>query len=82
MYFNKLINNKQIDKNIGNLLTDYESFKKYIFEIIYSLYCLNIKGIIHGDLHLNNITFNIQNYNNNEKDNNFVIYNINKFKFS
>jgi len=77
-YFNKLINNKQIDKNIGNLLTDYESFKKYIFEIIYSLYCLNIKGIIHGDLHLNNITFNIQNYNNNEKDNNFVIYNINK----
>ena len=77
-YFNKLINSKQIDKNIGNLLSDYELFKKYIFEIIYSLYCLNIKGIIHGDLHLNNITFNIQNYNNNEKDNNYVIYNINK----
>ena len=77
-YFNKLISNNQIDNNIGNLMIDYELFKKYIFEIIYSLYCLNIKGIIHGDLHLNNITFNIQNYNNTQNNNNYIIYNINE----
>lgn len=32
-------------------------FKKHIFEFIYALYCLNTKfGIMHGDLHLNNVT--------------------------
>jgi len=32
-------------------------FSKYMFEIIYALYCMNSKcGIIHGDLHLNNAT--------------------------
>lgn len=34
-------------------------FKKYIFEWMYSLYCLNsIVGAFQGDLHLNNITLN------------------------
>lgn len=30
--------------------------ENYIFKVIYDLYALNIYGIIHGDLHLNNIT--------------------------
>ena len=73
-YYNKISLNININNNIGNLLSDYDIFKKYIFEIIYSLYCLNLKGIIHGDLHLNNITFNIQKYN---TINNYILYNIN-----
>jgi hypothetical protein len=45
----------------GNILTDIKLFKRYIFDIVYGLYCLNsLKGIIHGDLHLNNCTINIQ----------------------
>ncbi len=56
----KLTDNDKLVENpqIGNLYTDYNIFSKYLFEIIYSLYCLNLKGIIHGDLHLNNITMN------------------------
>jgi len=43
-------------KQIGNMFTDYYIFSKYMFEIIYALYCINYKlGIMHGDLHLNNI---------------------------
>jgi hypothetical protein len=59
-YLMKLSENDKIleNNNIGNLYTDYDIFSKYLFEIIYSLYCLNLKGIIHGDLHLNNITMN------------------------
>lgn len=57
-YLYKLANDNKEKCNIGNLYTDYNIFSKYLFEIIYSLYCLNLKGIIHGDLHLNNITIN------------------------
>lgn len=75
-YLNKIVDNNKINKFIGNIYNDHDIFKKYIFEIIYSLYCLNIKGVIHGDLHLNNITLNIQKYSN--CCNNNVVYNINK----
>lgn len=35
----------------------YKYFKKYIFDICYNLYCMfEFYGIIHGDLHLNNLT--------------------------
>ncbi len=44
------------NKLLGDFTQDYNLFCKYIFDIIYSLYCLNLKGVIHGDLHLNNIT--------------------------
>jgi hypothetical protein len=38
---------------------NHQNFKKYIFQICYNLYCLNTKlNVIHGDLHLNNITLN------------------------
>jgi hypothetical protein len=56
-------NTLNYNHQIGNIYNDYEIFSKYMFEIIYSLYCLNLNGIIHGDLHLNNITININNIN-------------------
>lgn len=32
-------------------------FSKYMFELVYNLFCMNSKcGVIHGDLHLNNAT--------------------------
>ncbi len=68
------LNNKQINNNIGDIFSDYNIFSKYLFELIYSLYCLNLKGIIHGDLHLNNVTFSIH-----DKilNNNFIVYDLN-----
>jgi hypothetical protein len=37
--------------------SNYNNFKKYMFQLLYNLYCLNTKiHCIHGDLHLNNIT--------------------------
>jgi hypothetical protein len=74
-YMNKLANGT-IKQDIGDLFTDYNIFSKYLFEIIYSLYSLNLKGIIHGDLHLNNITLNSNNsYKNGDLP--YVIYNLN-----
>ena len=32
----------KINNSIGNLYEDHDIFKKYIFELIYSLYCLNL----------------------------------------
>lgn len=58
-----------LEKN--NIFNDYDKICKFLFEIIYSLYCLNLKGIIHKDLHLNNITVN------DTIDNNYNIYNLN-----
>jgi hypothetical protein len=77
-YFNKINDKTLIHKNIGDLYTNYELFKKYMFEIIYGLYCLNLKGIIHGDLHLNNVTLNKKNLN--TEENSYVIYNLNIVK--
>jgi hypothetical protein len=38
-------------------LSETEMLTKYTFDIMYALYCMNSKvGLIHGDLHLNNIT--------------------------
>jgi hypothetical protein len=49
--------NEKFAKEIGNIFINYDCWAKYIFELVYTLYCLNSKkGIIHGDLHLNNFT--------------------------
>lgn len=49
--------NEKFAKEIGNIFINYDFWAKYIFELVYALYCLNSKkGIIHGDLHLNNFT--------------------------
>jgi len=51
-YYNKLVDHPFSE-------VSYSYFKKYMFQICYNLYCINSKyGIIHGDLHLNNITLN------------------------
>lgn len=77
-YFNKIKNKEQVHRSIGDLYSDFSMFQKYMFEIIYSLYCLNLKGVIHGDLHLNNVTFNKKNLN--VSDNSQVIYSLNLYK--
>lgn len=76
-YLNKSYDITKISPHIGNLYMDYEIFSKYIFEIIYSLYCLNLKGIIHGDLHLNNITLKENEYIKSDIQNNYILYDIN-----
>lgn len=46
-------------KEIGNMFADKSRFERYLFDIVYTLYCLNkTHGIIHGDLHMNNTTMN------------------------
>ena len=41
----------------GPIFTDYNTFSRYLFDLIYGVWCLNSRlGIIHTDLHLNNIT--------------------------
>lgn len=54
---NLTISNENYRENTGNMYENYDIWSKYIFELIYTLYCLNsLEGIIHGDLHLNNFT--------------------------
>jgi hypothetical protein len=51
-YYRKLVSHPFSKKS-------HPYFRKYMFELCYNLYCMNAKfGIIHGDLHLNNITLN------------------------
>ncbi len=52
---------KLYNKYVGHILSkeNYPYFTKYMFQLCYNVLCLNIKlGVIHGDLHLNNITLN------------------------
>lgn len=65
--------NKIIIDKIGNLTQNYNIFAKYLFNIIYSLYILNLNGVIHGDLHLNNITITINNTKNKGK---YTVYDL------
>lgn len=49
---------KSLDLKEPSIINNKNIFKHFLFDIIYTLYILNDKiGIIHGDLHLNNITF-------------------------
>ena len=74
-YIGKTFYNNISDDLIYNrIFLDYKLFSKLLFDIIYGLYCLNINGIIHGDLHLNNITINDR-YKH-DKDS-YVVYNLN-----
>ena len=66
---------KTFHQKYGALLTDsgYHVFAKYIFNICYTLMTLNIKlGIIHGDLHLNNVTINLNAHRYDIDD--FIVY--------
>lgn len=49
------------DHIYSKIFSSYECFNKHVFEYIYSFYCMNSKtGIIHSDLHLNNVTIFIE----------------------
>jgi hypothetical protein len=39
------------------IFTSPDTFAKHMFEYVYAFYCMNTRlGIIHGDLHMNNVT--------------------------
>ncbi len=57
----RMLMSSQYTDRVGNLKKDHVMFSKYVFEILYALYCMNTKcRLIHSDLHLNNVT--IYNY--------------------
>lgn len=44
--------------NSRALYDNYPLFCKFLFEQLYGLHCMNTRlGIVHGDLHLNNVTY-------------------------
>lgn len=54
---NICLDNAEYHEELGKPYENYDIWAKYIFELIYTLYALNSrKGLIHGDLHLNNFT--------------------------
>lgn len=49
--------------NPGKFFTDDKIFMKQMFEYIYAIYSMNTKiNLIHGDLHMNNVTLYHQDY--------------------
>jgi hypothetical protein len=57
----KLMNSSQCLKASGNMLKDGTLFKKYLFELTFTLMGLNkLSGVVHSDLHLNNATIHFQ----------------------
>ena len=43
-----------------SMFSNIEQMSRYLFDITYTLLCMNSKfNVIHGDLHLNNVTINI-----------------------
>ena len=57
-YYNNLIGNPFVESS-------HKIFNKYMFDICYNLYCMNsLSGLIHGDLHLNNVTLRAMTYKN------------------
>lgn len=45
------------NRYIGNILNKSSTMRKFMFEYVYALLCVNHHyGIIHGDLHLNNLS--------------------------
>lgn len=52
-----LMKSEHYRKTIGSIFSHTDIFSKYMFDITYTLLCLNEKcNVIHGDLHLNNTT--------------------------
>ena len=73
-YYNNLIGNPFVESS-------HKIFNKYMFDICYNLYCMNsLSGLIHGDLHLNNVTVRAMTYKNvrdiNDIKNPTVLYKI------
>lgn len=71
------IGGKDPREMVGPLLTSQRLFAKYIFEIVYTLMCLNTKlGVIQGDLHLNNAVIFPMVRTDHSKNETIVIYQI------
>jgi hypothetical protein len=52
-----LLLNDRYAESLGPIFKDSNCFARYMFEYMYNIYCLNKHvGVIHGDLHANNIT--------------------------
>ena len=69
-------------KHTDNFFESTEFFAKYIFEYIYTLLCLNQKlGLIHGDLHLNNITIFYNRTFDIEIPNPYVLYYMDEYSY-
>ena len=82
--FEKLLRSENyINMIISDMLYSYDKFKKFMFDIIYPIYCMNKHlGVMHGDLHLNNITITnktsfINRFNEPYHKNPHIIYNMN-----
>ena len=57
----RMLTSSQYAERIGNIKKEPAVLAKYVFETLYALYCMNEHcGVIHSDLHLNNLT--IYNY--------------------
>lgn len=53
----EIVSHEENRLKIGPVYQNFNLFSKYIFEYIYGLYCVNsVLGIIHSDLHVNNVT--------------------------
>jgi hypothetical protein len=72
-----LIRNSKVHSNsTGPIFTDKKWLDKYVFEYLYNLYAMNLHlGVIHGDLHLNNITLFAKRFTVNPETGEFVIPN-------
>lgn len=52
-----ILKSEEYKKSIGSMFSSYNRFAKYMFDVTYSLLCMNARlNVIHGDLHLNNVT--------------------------
>jgi len=56
----KMLDNDITNLYIGDFYSDRTIYMRYLFDLVYALYTINNHAyIMHGDLHLNNCTFNI-----------------------
>jgi hypothetical protein len=52
-----IMQNRVMQIRIGPIFASRLMFSKYVFEYVYGLYCMNYHmGVIHTDLHVNNVT--------------------------
>jgi hypothetical protein len=52
-----IIAQKQHLHGLDLIFTSADTFAKHMFEYVYAFYCMNTRlGIVHGDLHMNNVT--------------------------
>lgn len=70
-YFYNLIT-YDIQSIIVDIITNHNVFKKFLFEVSYALWTIHSNGIIHNDLHANNIIIDI--FNNRDTKNTSNIY--------